>query len=339
MKNKLQNVLGIAGLAWATKFIYNEIKQRNYFTDKVALITGGSKGLGLTIAEELIKEGCRVNICARDRSGLEKAQKHLEEIGGEVHIHVCDVSNRQEVESVIDDIIRNQGQLDFLFNNAGIITVGSMESLSEKNYKEALDIMYWGMVNTTLSTLPYMKNQKRGQIINITSIGGEISVPHLLAYSAAKFAAMGFSRGTTSELRKDNIYVTTIVPGLMRTGSYVNAQFPEDEKDEFKIFSFLASTPGITVNPRRAARKILEATKERKAYQIIGFQAKALVNLTHLFPNLTSNVFSLVSSFLPYRDQSSYEEGKKITERYENAEVKLSHRFGKIAQERHQLRS
>lgn len=339
MKNKLQNVLGVAGLIWGAKFIYDEIKERNYFTDKVALITGGSKGLGLTLAEELIKEGCIVHICARDMRGLERAQKHLQELGGDVHIHACDVSHREDVQKLIDQIIHQHGQLDFLFNNAGIITVGSMESLTEDDLQESLDIIYWGMVNTTLATLPYMKTQRSGQIINITSIGGEISVPHLLSYSAAKFAAFGFSRGVTSELRKDNIYVTTIVPGLMRTGSYINAQFPEGEKDEFKIFSFLASTPGITVHPRRAARNILAATKEKKAYQVIGLQAKTFVNLSHLFPNLTSDIFSIVSRFLPYRESSSYEEGRKITERYEDAEVKFSHRFGKMAQQRHQLRS
>lgn len=339
MKRNIQNTLGIVGLIWAGKFLYQEFRKINYFQNKVALITGGSKGLGLTLAEELLKEKCQVIICARDEVSLAKAKDHLIEYGSKIDTVICDVGKKDDVEEVIADIVSKYGKLDLIFNNAGIITVGSMESLTEKEYRQSIDIMYWGIVNTTLAAVPYMKKQKSGQIINITSIGGEISVPHLLSYSSAKFAAVGFSKGSASELRKDNIYVTTIVPGLMRTGSYINAQFPKDEREEFKIFSFLASTPGITLEPRRAAKIILEATRERKAYQILGVQNKIIIKVAHLFPNIVTNIFSLVSRFLPYNEKSNYEPGQLITERFENSEVKLSHYFGKIAQKRHQLHS
>ncbi|HLT22361.1 MAG TPA: SDR family oxidoreductase [Bacteriovoracaceae bacterium] len=336
-KNNIQNVIGIAGLIWAGKSLYQEFKAKKHFSKKVAFITGGSKGLGLTLAEELINEGCQVAICARDEEDLAKAQKHLEGLGGEVRSYVCDVGNRSEVEWVVNEIIKDFGRIDFVFNNAGIISVGSMESFGEEEYKKSLDIMYWGIVNTTLAVIPEMKKRKNGQIINITSIGGEISVPHLLSYSAAKFAAVGFSKGSAAELRKDNIFVTTIVPGLMRTGSYVNAKFPVDEKEEFKMFSFLSSTPGLTLNPRRAAKKILQATKEKKYYQILGNQNKILVKFTHLFPNLTISLFSYATRLLPYRDISPFEEGKKITEKYDDAELGFIRKFGETAQERHQL--
>lgn len=339
MRRKLQNILGIAGLFWSAKFIYSEVKKINYFKDKVALITGGSKGLGLTIAEELLKAGAKVIICARDSNGLFSAQEHLKTYGGQVEGYVCDVGNQSEVDRVICEVVANFGRIDLIFNNAGIITVGSMESLTEREYQKSLDVMYWGIVHTTTSAVPFMKKQGHGQIINITSIGGEISVPHLLSYSAAKFAAVGYSKGCASELRKDNIFVTTIVPGLMRTGSYVNAEFPKDKKEEFKLFSFLASTPGFTLSPQRAVRIILEATKEKKAYQILGLQNKLAIKFSQLFPNTVINLFSVVNRFLPYSEKEQYERGQSISEKFNDAEFKISHGFGKKAQQRHQLRS
>ena len=339
MNKNVKTVLGLAGLAWVGKSLYDSFTDQVSFKNKVALITGGSKGLGLTLAEELIKAGAKVVICARDPAELLKACQHLEKQGAEVSSYPCDVASKNEVEQVIKKVIKQYGHLDFLFNNAGVIDVGPMESFTEADLKKAMDIMYWGIVHTTLAVTPHMKERQQGHIINITSIGGEISVPHLLGYSAAKSAAIAFSKGCASELKKDHIFVTTIVPGLMRTGSYINATFPVDSKSEFKIFSFLSSTPGITLNPRRVASSIIQATREKKAYQIIGLQTKTLITLHHLFPNLTNQVFSMGVRLLPQKKNTQHETGESITNRYSNAEVDFSSRFGHLAQQKHQLKS
>ncbi|WP_408095562.1 SDR family NAD(P)-dependent oxidoreductase [Peredibacter sp. HCB2-198] len=302
--------------------------------NKVVLITGGSKGLGYVLAEHLIKEECKIAICARDESELENAKDHL---GKDVLTLRCDVSKEEEVNQLVSDVIKHFGKLDILINNAGVIQVGPMETFKRSDFETAMDIMYWGIVNTTLAVLPHMKERKDGHIVNVTSIGGKISVPHLLPYSAAKFAAVGFSEGIAVELRKDNIFVTTVVPWLMRTGSYVNAFFQRGNKKEFKLFAFSSTAPLLTISADKAARRIVKALKERKAFKIVGFQAGLLNEIHHFFPNLSVKVLGTVSEFIPAEPKKApLEKGKSISERFDDAEVPGAREVGKKAQADHQ---
>ena len=305
--------------------------------NKVVLITGGSTGLGLILAEHLIKDEPKIAICARDEQDLFKAKNHLKALGCEVSTYVCDVAKKEQVDSMIKEVINNFGKLDIIINNAGIIQVGPMETFNHEDYKLAMDIMYWGIVNTTFSVLPHMKARHQGQIINITSIGGLVSVPHLLPYSAAKFAAVGFSEGSAAELRKDEIYVTTIFPWLMRTGSYVNAYFQKDNKKEFKLFSLISSLPILTINADRAAKKIIIAIKEKRPRRVIGIQAHAAIVVHNLFPNLTIRVFGLISRFIPGDwEQRPLEKGQDIIARDAEVEVPGARVFGQKARQAHQ---
>jgi short-subunit dehydrogenase len=305
--------------------------------NKVVLITGGSKGLGLVLAEHLIEEGCKIAICARDENELKKAKLHLEKKGTKVKTCVCDVTDKKEVEKVIHNVIESFGCIDILINNAGIIQVGPMETFKHKQYEKAMDIMYWGISNTTFSVLPHMKSRKQGHIVNITSIGGKVSVPHLLPYCAAKFAAAGFSEGSAAELLKDNIYVTTIVPGLMRTGSYVNAFFQQGNKKEFKLFSLMSTSPLLTISADNAARKIIMAVKEKKSFKVLGFQARILLELDHFFPNTMTKVFSFASKMIPAaHHQTSLEQGKEIKAKKQNTEVPGFREIGKKIRREHQ---
>ena len=321
--------------------IANKVQKKafgiTYLPNKVVLITGGSKGLGLVLAEQLIKEECFVAICARDEEELSRAKEHLRETGADIYTHVCDVSDRKQVEVLIDSVIHHFGKLDIVINNAGTIMVGPMETFGPEDYKKAMDVMYWGIANTTLSVLPYMKKRRQGHIVNITSIGGKVSVPHLLPYNSSKFAAVGFSEGIAAELRKDHIYVSTIVPWLMRTGSYVNAYFQKGNRKEFKLFSFMSSTPLLTLSAETAASKIIEAIKEKQAFKVIGIQARMAIEFHHFFPNLTPKIFSLLSRFIPASlEETALETGKEITDRSDDAEVVGIRKFGKKAQEEHQ---
>lgn len=325
-----------------TVLMLNKIRKlvqgSDYLKDKVVLITGGSKGLGLVLAEYLIKENCRIAICARDEHELGMARRHLLEHGGEVFTFVCDVSDKAQVESLISAVIEHYGCLDIVVNNAGIISVGPMESFDFKHYESSMEIMYWGMANTTLSVVPYFKTRKEGHIVNVTSVGGKVSIPHLLPYSAAKFAAEGFSEGSASELLKDNIHVTTIVPGLMRTGSYINAIFQEGNKREFKLFSFMSSAPLLTVSAEKAARRIVQAMKEKRTLKIIGLPAKLLIEMNHFFPRTMTKIFSLVSKTIPaVHEKTAFEKGKEITDRRDDAEVPGFRKIGEKAQKDHQL--
>ena len=265
---------------------------------KVVAITGGSRGLGLALAHEAARQGARLAICARDQQELEGARRQIG-IHAEVGTYVCDVTNYDEVVHWINSVRSDFGQIDVLINNAGQISVGPLESQTLTDFQEALDVMYWGMVYPTLAVLPHMKSRGQGSIANITSVGGKVSVPHLLPYCSAKFAAVGFSEGLHAELAKSGIHVTTVVPGLMRTGSHLNAHFKGDHRGEFTWFSLGATLPVSSISAESAARKIVSAIRHHRAEIVLSPQAKALTVVHGVAPGLTAELMGVVNRVLP----------------------------------------
>jgi short-subunit dehydrogenase len=287
--------LGLAGLALWRRFGIRAEDLR----DRVVLITGGSRGLGFAMAQEVARLGARVVICARDERELQIAREHLERAGTEVLAITCDVTNNDDVIKMINQANARFGRIDILINNAGVIQVGPIQSQTLADFQEAMDVMFWGVVYPTLAVLPQMIARREGRIANITSFGGKVAVPHLTPYVAAKFAAVGFSEALRAELAKDNVKVTTVVPGLMRTGSHLNAYFKGDNRAEFTLFSIGAATPGIAMHARRAARKIINAVRRGRAEIILTPQAKLAVMVHGLFPGLTADVLGLINRSLP----------------------------------------
>ena len=135
------------------------------------------------------------------------------------------LAEREDVERAISQTIGHYGSIDVLINNAGIIQVGPLDHMKLSDYDDAMKTHFWGPLFLVLAVLPHMRNQGGGRIVNISSIGGRISVPHLVPYSASKFALAGLSDGLRAELARDQIVVTTVCPGLMRIGSPINAAF------------------------------------------------------------------------------------------------------------------
>lgn len=133
---------------------------------------------------------------------------------------------------------------------------------------------FWGAVYVTEALLPQMLAQRRGQIVNITSIGGKVSVPHLLPYTTAKFALVGYSQGLHAELARTGIQVLTVVPGLMRTGSYRNTLVKGKHRAEYALFTLLDSLPGMSIDARAAACDIVESVRLGKAHLTLGLPAQ-----------------------------------------------------------------
>lgn len=266
---------------------------------KRVLITGGSRGLGLVMARELAKEGAHLIICARDRDELDHAADDLIARGAQVLAITCDVTQDAQVQEMIDLVRERWGGVDVLINNAGIITVGPAETMTLDDYRKVMDANFWSSVHTTLAVLPEMKERGGGRIVNITSIGGVVSVPHLLPYAASKFACVGFSEGLRAELRKDGIFVTTVVPGLMRTGSPRNAIFKGKHQAEFAWFNLGDSLPFLSMSAERASRQIVQALKRGDAEITLSLPAKVAARIHGLLPGLTSDVLGLVNHFLP----------------------------------------
>lgn len=277
------------------------LRWRNAYSlqGRVVLITGSSRGLGLALAEECARQGARLIICARQPETLERARQRLAERGADVLALTCDIQDREQVQRLVEQSLAHFGKIDVLINNAGIIMVGPARTMTLQDYEACMNSMFWGTLTTTLAVLPSMRARKAGQIVNITSIGGRVSVPHLLPYSCAKFAALGFSEGLHAELAREGLKVTTIVPGLMRTGSHLNALMKGQRQQEYALFGLLATSPLSATSAAHAARRIVRAMRRGATECIITPQAQLLSRFHGLFPALTTQILGLVSRVLP----------------------------------------
>jgi short-subunit dehydrogenase len=266
---------------------------------QVAVITGSSRGLGLAIALELARAGCRIVLSARDLDELERARAQVEAVGAEVVVVPCDVTQRDQAATLIERSVERLGQVDILVNNAGVISVGPIETQRLEDFERAMQVMFWGTVYPTFAALGPMRQRRGGHIVNITSIGGKVSVPHLVAYSTAKFAAVGFSEGLHAELASAGVHVLTVVPGLMRTGSHVNARFKGKHRQEFAWFSLAASLPITSIAADQAARQIVRAIQTGETEIVLTWQAAVASRVHGLMPGLTTDVLALVDRLLP----------------------------------------
>jgi short-subunit dehydrogenase len=262
-------------------------------------VTGGSRGLGLLIAEELGRRGCRVMICARDAAELETAGRRLRDLGIEAETVVCDITEPDAADRLVGAVETAFGELDILVNNAGVIQVGPVKALTGRDFEDAWQTMFAGPLRLTLAVLPQMRARRSGTIVNIASIGGRIPVPHLLPYVAAKHAMAGFSSGLRAEVAADGISVTTVVPGLMRTGSHRAAQFSGGADREFGWFALLSGMPLLSGSATRAARAIVRAAEHGRPELVFTPAAKVATRLYGLAPATMTRLLGLTSRLLP----------------------------------------
>jgi short-subunit dehydrogenase len=273
--------------------------------ERTVVITGGSRGLGLALARRVAAEGARLAICGRDPDSLERAATSLASDGADVMAISADVTDPVAVGDMMEAVRRRYGDVDVLINNAGVIEVGPAVTMSLADFEEAMATNFWGMLYPTLAVLPEMRRRGSGRIVNITSIGGKLGIPHLLPYSASKFAAVGFSQGLRAELAGDGIKVVTVCPGLMRTGSPRNAIFRGRHRSEYAWFSISDSLPGVSISAERAARRIVAACRRGDAEVLFPLPAKLAAVMNVIAPGLMSGVLAAVDRLLPGPDGGS----------------------------------
>ena len=211
------------------------------------------------------------------------------------------------------------GTVDVLVNNAGIIQVGPIDHMKIADFEDAMLTHFWGPLYAILAALPHMRRGGAGRIVNISSIGGRISIPHLVPYSASKFALAGLSEGLRAELARHNIVVTRVYPGLMRTGEPVrirpgNAMFKGQRPQEYAWFAISDSLPLASISPERAARQIIRACRYGDAEVTITLQAKMAVLARTVAPELFADTMALINQLLPgpaMRDGDVAREGRE----------------------------
>ena len=279
---------------WLTRF---DLRNRT------VLITGGTRGLGLELARQAGLAGARVAICGRDSDTLARARESLSQDGRGRHWRLtCDVS-RSPAGGGADSApcTASFGPIDVLINNAGMVDVGPVGVMTAADFERDMATNFWGPLNVILAVLPHMRPRGEGRIVNIASIGGKVSVPHLLPYSSSKFALVGLSEGLRAELRASGILVTTVCPGLMRTGSPRHATFKGRHDAEYTWFSLADNLPLLSMDVERAARRILNAVRHGNSHVVLSLPAKVADKVHGLFPGLTSDALGLANRLLPAR--------------------------------------
>lgn len=292
------------------------------FAGKVVIITGGSRGLGFLMAQEFGKRGAKVAICGRTLSALEEAEGKLRQRGIDVLTRVADLGDKEQAASFVEQVIMTWGRIDVLVNDAGVIQVGPLASITHESLEEVMRSNFWSAANMTLSALPHLRvRAPMARIVNIVSFGGRVAVPHLLSYSASKFALMGLSEGLRAELSREGIPVTSVIPIPMRTGSIYNASFSGNTREEFAWFGLSASLPLISASAERAARQVVRAAADGDAEVYVGLPTRALSILHGVAPQLVMGLMGLLNRALPSAAGTA---GKSVRGRDVHSELERS---------------
>ena len=268
------------------------------FRGRTVLISGGGRGLGLNIARQFAKEGANLVLVARNAVELQNARIELEAEGVQVLTVVADVTQKSDCEHAVKVAAERFGSLDALVNNAGIIQIAPIEHMSDHDFKTAIDLHIYAPLFLSRAAMPYLKRGRVGRIANIASFGGLVAVPHMAPYAASKFGLVGLSDAMRHEVAKDGVKITTVCPGIIRTGSHVHAGFKGRQKLEYKMFKLGAISP-IAVQAPAAAKMIVDAM--RYGDPSLNFPAPIgwAGILYRLFPNLAGTVLGWLVRVMP----------------------------------------
>lgn len=288
----VQLALGVLGAGVVACEAMKARQRQTAMRGKVVVVVGGSRGFGLEIARQFGLGGAHLVLASRNEDELRSALAKLHEEGAipngrAAHIVTADVSKQEDCERIIASATERYGRVDVLVNCAGVMLVAPFEDQTTEAFHKAMDINFFGQLYAIQAVLPQMLARGVGQIVNIASVGGKIAVPHMLPYVASKFAVVGFSEGLHAELKGKGVRVTTVCPGLMRTGAHVQVEVAGDAEKEYRWFALGATVPGLSISARAAARKVFAATVAGKAELTITPQAWLGARVVGLAPNFS----------------------------------------------------
>ena len=187
---------------------------------KVAIVTGGTQGIGKATALRLAAEGAQVVICARGKELLEATVAEVRRAGGAAHAVSVDVSDAGAGAAIVDEAIRAFGRIDILVNNAGTSATGAFESVTDEKWQADFDLKLFGAVRLIRASLPHMKQQGGGRIINITNIGAKQPAARSMPTTVTRAAGLAMTKALSKEFAPDGILVNTVCIGLVRAGQH-----------------------------------------------------------------------------------------------------------------------
>ncbi|HEY2157196.1 MAG TPA: SDR family NAD(P)-dependent oxidoreductase [Isosphaeraceae bacterium] len=295
----LLGLIGGGAALWAGRS-YLRSRRRIDLAGRVVVITGATSGLGLLTARLAARHGAGLVIAARDEDDLLAAAEDLLDAGSpEVLAIPTDVSVEDQAEALIARAVEYFGRIDVLVNDAGVMVVGPVEAMTPDDFERVMATNFWGAVYPTLAAIPHMKRERFGRICNVVSVGGKVALPHLLPYTASKFALSGFSEWLRGELANEGILVTAIYPGTIRTGGHRHAEMKGDHGAEYAWFSLSDIVPGLSVSAHRCAEALWDAVIHGDPEVVFGLNAKLAVALHNLSPSWFAEVASLIDAALP----------------------------------------
>lgn len=282
-------------------YMASRVKTYNFY-GKTAYITGGSRGLGLSLAWNLLERGADVVLVARDLKELEVAEKTLRRDypDAEIYLSVCDITDKNDLRKSFYEAAADLDGIDILINNAGSTIVGPFAAMDREDFEAQMNVHFYAAIESTRIAREHFIARGGGHIINICALGGKTGLPHMSAYDASKFALAGFSQGVQAELARDGIQVTTVFPFLVRTGSPIQTVFKGDHEKEFKIYAALESLPFVSMSADEAAKKILDALALGQTEVVLSSLGQIRIVLGALLPELTGVATELAARVLPY---------------------------------------
>ena len=259
------------------------------FKEKVAAITGAGSGIGRQLALQLAQQGAHLALSDMNEQGLLETLNLLKDYPVKVTLTKLDVADREAVYAWAESSFNEFGQLNLIFNNAGVALASTVEGMNYDELEWIFNINFWGVVYGTKAFLPYLKQSGEGHIINTSSLFGLTAQPTQSAYNATKFAVRGFTEALRQELNMENcgVSATSVHPGGIRT-NIANAARMSDSiralgmnpEKASRSFNKVLKTP-----PELAAKVILDGVKQNKARVLIGNDAKLLDLVQRVTPS------------------------------------------------------
>jgi short-subunit dehydrogenase len=251
---------------------------------RVAVITGAGSGIGRATALCLARRGCDLALADLDETGLEQTLAQAAAVGVRVSGHRLDVANRDAVTALPAVVMKAQGRVDLLVNNAGVALAGNFDLVSEADFEWLMEINFYGVVRMTRAFLPALRTSDDACIVNVSSVFGLISPPGQSAYSASKFAVRGFSNALRHELAGTRVGVSVVHPGGVATAIARNARVAQGlPADEMRDRLVLAEKV-LRMPPKKAAEIIVRGVEKRRARILVGRDALIISLLERLAP-------------------------------------------------------